>query len=144
MINHPLQLKAFESVAAALPFKIDRANIEIEHGPSYTISPVKAHDYAAGVMASMGATVEHLGPNSWTAVADAETEPSTFTPSMVFRHPMLMGVDPDTTGWDAVSGTAPIAQHYPTRLAREWGFRNLVSCYGIEDRVDGGGASSLA
>lgn len=66
------------------------------------------------------------------------------TPSMVFRHPTLMGVDPDTTGWDAVSGTAPIAPHYPSRLAREGGIRNLISCYGIEDRADGGGAFSLA
>ena len=61
MLTNPLQLKAYETVASALPFKIDHANIEIEHAPSYLISSVKAHDYAVGVMAAMGSTIEHLG-----------------------------------------------------------------------------------
>ena len=61
MIKNPFQLKAFEAVASSLPFALGHANIEIEHAPSYTISRIKAHDYAAGVMAAMGATVEHLG-----------------------------------------------------------------------------------
>ena len=59
MFTNPLQLKAYETVASALPFKIDHANIEIEHAPSYVISSVKAHNYAAGVVAAMGATLEH-------------------------------------------------------------------------------------
>lgn len=67
------------------------------------------------------------------------------TPSMVFRHPTLMGVDPDTTGWDENPGaTAPIVPHYASKLARAGGIRNLVSCHGIEDRADGGGVMSLA
>jgi len=67
------------------------------------------------------------------------------TPSMVTRHPTHMGVDPDTTGWDENPGdTAPAIPHYPSKLAREGGIRNLVSCHGIEDRGDGGGVMSLA
>ena len=67
------------------------------------------------------------------------------TPSMVSRQPTLMGVDPDTTGWDEPPGdSAPTIPHYPSRLAREGGIRNLVSCHGIEDRADGGGGMSLA
>jgi crotonobetainyl-CoA:carnitine CoA-transferase CaiB-like acyl-CoA transferase len=61
MIDQAFQKKAFDAVAAALPFAIDHARITVEPGPSYTISPIKAHDYAAGVMAAFGAVVEHIG-----------------------------------------------------------------------------------
>jgi hypothetical protein len=61
MINHPLQRKAYDAVGAALPFTIDPAKISVEPGVSYLPSPIKLHDYAAGVMAAFGSVVEYLG-----------------------------------------------------------------------------------
>ena len=61
MITNPFQRKAYEAVAAALPFAIDPAKITVEPGVSYLPSPIKLHDYAAGVMAAFGSVVEHLG-----------------------------------------------------------------------------------
>ena len=52
MITNPFQRKAYDAVAAALPFAIDPAKITVEPGVSYLPSPVKLHDYAAGVMAA--------------------------------------------------------------------------------------------
>jgi crotonobetainyl-CoA:carnitine CoA-transferase CaiB-like acyl-CoA transferase len=61
MITNPFQRKAYDAVAAALPFAIDPAKITVEPGVSYLPSPIKLHDYAAGVMAAFGSVVEHLG-----------------------------------------------------------------------------------
>src|SRR6516164_5400130 len=61
MITNPFQREAYDAVAAALPFAIDPAKITVEPGVSYLPSPVKLHDYAAGVMAAFGSVVEHLG-----------------------------------------------------------------------------------
>jgi len=61
MITNPIQRKAYDAVSAALPFAIDPAKITVEPGVSYLPSPVKLHDYAAGVMAAFGSVVEHLG-----------------------------------------------------------------------------------
>src|SRR6516225_7301425 len=61
MITNPFQKKAYDAVAAALPFAIDPAKITVEPGVSYLPSPIKLHDYAAGVMAAFGSVVEHLG-----------------------------------------------------------------------------------
>lgn len=61
MISNPLQKKAYEAVAKALPFSIDPSKITVEPGLSYTKSPIKAHDYAAGVMSVFGSVVERLG-----------------------------------------------------------------------------------
>lgn len=61
MITNPLQKKAYDAVAEALPFSIDSSNITVEPGASYCRSPLRLHDYAAGVMAAFGSTVEHLG-----------------------------------------------------------------------------------
>jgi crotonobetainyl-CoA:carnitine CoA-transferase CaiB-like acyl-CoA transferase len=61
MFSHPLQEKAYAAVAAALPFAIDPSQITVEPGVSYLPSPIKLHDYAAGVMAAFGSVVEHLG-----------------------------------------------------------------------------------
>lgn len=61
MITNPFQRKAYDAVAAALPFAIDPAKITVEAGVSYLPSPIKLHDYAAGVMAAFGSVVEHLG-----------------------------------------------------------------------------------
>ena len=68
------------------------------------------------------------------------------TPSMALLPTGLPGINPDTTGWsDAADGDgSQKPPHYPSKLAREGGIRNLVSCYGIEDRGDGGGGFSLA
>ena len=52
---------------------------------------------------------------------------------------------PDTITWtEPANDGAPEVPHYPSKLAREGGIRNLVPCYGIEDRGDGGGGLSLA
>jgi hypothetical protein len=61
MITNPFQRKVFDAVSAALPFAIDPAKITVEPGVSYLPSPIKLHDYAAGVMAALGSVVEHLG-----------------------------------------------------------------------------------
>src|SRR5215475_7468735 len=61
MITNPLQKKAFDAVSAALPFEIDAAKITVEPGVSYVQSPIKAHDYASGLMAAAAAVVERFG-----------------------------------------------------------------------------------
>ena len=55
MITNSFQKKAYDAVAAALPFAIDPAKITVEPGVSYLPSPIKLHDYAAGVMAAFAA-----------------------------------------------------------------------------------------
>jgi crotonobetainyl-CoA:carnitine CoA-transferase CaiB-like acyl-CoA transferase len=60
-ITNPFQKKAYEAVAAALPFAIDPSKITVEPGLSYIRSPIKVHDYAAGLMAAFGSVVERLG-----------------------------------------------------------------------------------
>src|SRR5215469_4004753 len=61
MITNPFQKKAYDAVAAALPFEIDPSKITVEPGVSYLPSPIKLHDYAAGIMAAFGSVVERLG-----------------------------------------------------------------------------------
>ena len=61
MINNPFQQKAYDAVAAALPFAVDPSKITVEPGVSYLPSPIKLHDYAVGVIAAFGSVVEHLG-----------------------------------------------------------------------------------
>jgi hypothetical protein len=65
---------------------------------------------------------------------------------MALRTPPWPGTHPDTIGWDAnpVGDEAPAVPHYPSKLAREGGIRNLVPNFGIEDRGDGGGVVGLA
>src|SRR5271165_4963912 len=60
MITNPLQKKAYDAVGAALPFPIDPAKITVEPGLSYTRSPIKAHDYAAGLMSALASVVERI------------------------------------------------------------------------------------
>jgi hypothetical protein len=68
------------------------------------------------------------------------------TPSMAVWPTNWPGTYPDTTGWtESPAGDAPLKPpHYASKLAREGGIRNLVSCYGIVDRGDGRGGFSLA
>jgi len=61
MITDPFQLEAYRTVAAALPFTLDPAKVDVKPGVAYVKSRVRAHDYAAGVMAAFGSVVEHLG-----------------------------------------------------------------------------------
>ncbi len=66
-------------------------------------------------------------------------------PSMAVRPTNWPGTYPDTIGWAAANGDGPPnVPHYPSKLARNGGIRNLVSCYGIVDRADGRGGFSLA
>ena len=61
MITNKFQKKAYDAVAAALPFKVDPSKVAVEPGVSYMPSPIKLHDYAAGVMAAFGSVVEYIG-----------------------------------------------------------------------------------
>ncbi len=61
MITHPMQNTAYKAVSASLPFALDPAQVTVEPGVSYTQSPIKTHDYAAGVMGAFGSVVEHIG-----------------------------------------------------------------------------------
>src|SRR5215471_4020421 len=61
MITNKFQKKAYDAVAAALPFKVDPSKVTVEPGVSYMPSPIKLHDYAAGVMAAFGSVVEYIG-----------------------------------------------------------------------------------
>ena len=61
MMIEQLQRKAFDAIADALPFAVDESIVTVEPGLSYTRSPIKAHDYAAGIMAAYGCVVERLG-----------------------------------------------------------------------------------
>jgi hypothetical protein len=61
MITNKFQKKAYDAVAAALPFKTDPSKVTVEPGLSYMPSPIKLHDYAAGVMAAFGSVVEYIG-----------------------------------------------------------------------------------
>jgi hypothetical protein len=67
------------------------------------------------------------------------------TPSMAMRPPSWPGTHPDTIGWTAnpAGDEPPQVPHYPSKLAREGGIRNLVPNFGIEDRGDGGGIVGL-
>jgi hypothetical protein len=68
------------------------------------------------------------------------------TPSISLHPTAFPGAHPDTVGWlePSASDGPPVAPHYASTMAREGRIRNLVSCYGIEDRGDGGGGFSLA
>jgi crotonobetainyl-CoA:carnitine CoA-transferase CaiB-like acyl-CoA transferase len=61
LISAPFQKTAYEAVASSLPFRLDDSKVTVAPAVSYVKSPVKAHDYAAGVMAAFGSVVEHLG-----------------------------------------------------------------------------------
>ncbi|MGO9506250.1 MAG: hypothetical protein ACLPXZ_02510 [Mycobacterium sp.] len=75
----------------------------------------------------------------------APTVAFSHTPSFALHPTNWPGTSPDSIGWPThpVDGDAPQVTHYPSRMARENAIRNLVPCYGIEDRGDGGGGLSL-
>jgi hypothetical protein len=52
LIIDPLQKKSYDAVGATLPFAIDPAKITVGSGASWLPSPIKLHDYAAGVVAN--------------------------------------------------------------------------------------------
>jgi hypothetical protein len=66
------------------------------------------------------------------------------TPSMAMLPPSWPGTSPDTSEWMPVADASPKVPHYPSKLAREGGIRNLTVCYGIQDRGDGQGGLGLA
>lgn len=61
MITHPLQRAAYDKIAHALPVSLDPSKVAVEPGVSYARGPVKAHDYASGVMAAYGSLIELIG-----------------------------------------------------------------------------------
>jgi crotonobetainyl-CoA:carnitine CoA-transferase CaiB-like acyl-CoA transferase len=58
------------------------------------------------------------------------------TPSMAMLPTSWPGTSPDTSEWMPVADAPPRVPHYPSKLARENGIRNLTVCYGIPDRCD--------
>jgi hypothetical protein len=74
MITNPFQRKVFDAVSAALPFAIDPAKITVEPGVSYLPSPIKLHDYAAGVMAALGSVVDFAQRWHGDGLAPAQPE----------------------------------------------------------------------
>src|SRR5262245_8603114 len=58
------------------------------------------------------------------------------TPSMAMLPTSWPGTSPDTIEWMSVADAPPKVPHYPSKLAREDGIRNLTVCYGIPDRGD--------
>jgi len=56
----PLRQKSNSAVSAALSFAIDPAKITVESWWSCLLSPIKLHDCAVGVMATLGSVVELL------------------------------------------------------------------------------------
>ena len=109
------------------------------------VEPVDSEHYAPiTVQDYIDHGVDQVSPwGIWTRFAPAVE--FSHTPSMALRPTSWPGTDPDTTGWtEKPAGDAPPkAPHYPSKLAREGRIRNLVSCFGIEDRGDGGGVVSL-
>lgn len=73
----------------------------------------------------------------------APTVAFSHTPSYVRRATNWPGTSPDTVDWEADDAESDVP-HVPSVLARNGAIRNLVPCYGIEDRGDGGGGLSLA
>ncbi len=67
------------------------------------------------------------------------------TPSFAYHPTNWPGTSPDTIGWsDDLPADIGEVRHYPSKMARSNAIRNLVPCFGIEDRGDGGGGLSLA
>jgi crotonobetainyl-CoA:carnitine CoA-transferase CaiB-like acyl-CoA transferase len=61
MLSNAIAKRTYDAIEAALPFRLDASKVTLEPGFAYTRSPIKAHDYAAGVMAAFGSVVERLG-----------------------------------------------------------------------------------
>lgn len=76
----------------------------------------------------------------------APTVSFSHTPSFALRPTNWPGTTPDTVGWsDSVANGGPAeVPHHPSKMARAGEIRNLLPCFGIEDRGDGGGGLSLA
>jgi crotonobetainyl-CoA:carnitine CoA-transferase CaiB-like acyl-CoA transferase len=103
------------------------------------VEPLDAELYAPVTMQDLVAhAIDQVTPfGTFTRIAPAVE--FSHTPSMAIRPTNYPGTDPDTIGWTepSANGSAPKLPHYPSRWAREGAIRNLVSCYGIEDRGDG-------
>jgi crotonobetainyl-CoA:carnitine CoA-transferase CaiB-like acyl-CoA transferase len=109
------------------------------------VEPRDAEQYAPVTMKDMvDHAIDQVTPwGTFTRLAPAVE--FSHTPSMALRPTNWPGTYPDTTGWTTLNGDGrPKTPHYPSKLAREGGIRNLVSCYGIVDRADGRGGFSLA
>lgn len=61
MLANAKQHQAYQAISDSLPQPLDASKITVSSGVSYVKSPVKAHDYAVGVMAAFGSVVERLG-----------------------------------------------------------------------------------
>ncbi len=109
------------------------------------VEPIDAESYAP---ASMQDLIDFAidQPTPWgTFTRLAPAVEFSHTPSMAIRPTSWPGMAPDTIDWSNELGAdRPKIPHYPSRLAREGGIRNLMPCYGVEDRGDGGGGLSLA
>jgi hypothetical protein len=112
---------------------------------SSLIEPVGAEEYAPVTTADL---VEH-GVDQHTPVGVCtrlrESVEFSHMPSTFLRPTSWPNASPDTSGWLEPNGNLPAQPpHVPSQMARDGRIRNLVSSYGIEDRMDGGGGFSLA
>jgi crotonobetainyl-CoA:carnitine CoA-transferase CaiB-like acyl-CoA transferase len=113
---------------------------------SSLVEPLDAEEYAPVTMQDLiDYAVDQQTP-SGTFTRLGSSVAFSHTPSMFMRPTSWPDSHPDTIVWTDITSADPVdtATHYPSKLAREGGIRNLVSCYGIEDRGDGGGGFSLA
>jgi hypothetical protein len=110
------------------------------------VEPLEAEEYAPVTVQDM---IEHgvdqktpLGVFTRLASAVAFSH----SPSALRIPTGLPGAHFDTITWSTADedGGSLKLPHEPSRLARDGGIRSLISCYGIEDRGDGGGGFSLA
>lgn len=105
-----------------------------------------AEEYApAGIADLVDFAVDQDSP-SGVFTRLAPTVSFSHTPSFALHPTNWPGTSPDTIGWSTspVDDAAAPVTHCPSRMARKSEIRNLVPCYGIEDRGDGGGGLSLA
>jgi hypothetical protein len=110
------------------------------------VEPQEAEEYVpAGIADLIDFAVDQVAP-SGTFTRLAPTVAFSRTPSFALHPTNWPGTTPDTVRWSptATSTKPPEVPHYPSKMARDNGIRNLVPCFGIEDRGDGGGGLSLA
>lgn len=110
------------------------------------VEPQDAEEYAPVSMADMVEFAVDQDTPSGVFTRLGPTVSFSKTPSFAQLPTNWPGTSPDSIGWSTgpLDDSAPSPTHYPSRVARENAIRNLVPCYGIEDRGDGGGGLSLA
>lgn len=125
-------------------WKVSASLTRCAMGALTTVREQDSEPYApVGIQDLIDFAVDQDAP-SGTFTRLAPTVTFSRTPSFAQQPTNWPGTSPDTSSWRPTPQTAIAMTHTPSRLARDGGIRNLVSCHGIEDRGDGGGGLSLA